>query len=260
MNSADAWNPATYHLFQKERSTPFFDLMSLVQPAPFENVIDLGCGTGELTQALHQTLKPKNTLGIDSSGAMLKQANTFAGGGLSFEAQNISQFEASQSYDLVFSNAALHWCPDHPTLFAKFFAALKPGGQLAIQVPANHDYPTHTIAQALVKEEPFAAELAQKPAHASNAVLTIEAYAKLLFDLGFQQQQVRLQLYAHVLPSSEGVLDWVKGTTLTAFQSSLSPQTYEQFLATYKKRLLATLSGQKPFLYPFKRILIWARR
>ena len=49
MASTDTWDPDTYHRFQAERRQPFDDLLALVEPVPSGRVVDLGCGTGELT-------------------------------------------------------------------------------------------------------------------------------------------------------------------------------------------------------------------
>ena len=63
--SAD-WNPAQYERFRDERARPFFDLLDLVQPRPEMRVVDLGCGTGELTRELHRRLSARETIGIDN--------------------------------------------------------------------------------------------------------------------------------------------------------------------------------------------------
>ena len=62
----DPWNPAQYERFKTERSQPFFDLMTLVKPREGMRVVDLGCGTGELTRELHRAFKAKSTLGLDN--------------------------------------------------------------------------------------------------------------------------------------------------------------------------------------------------
>src|SRR5262245_3543449 len=139
----DTWKPEQYTRFQNERSQPFFDLMALVEPKPSMRVIDLGCGTGELTRLLHDRLQASSTLGIDSSGAMLAKSGAFADNGLRFEQGDIGDFTADHAFDLIFSNAALHWLPKHESLLQQLTAALAPGGQLAVQVPANDDHPTH---------------------------------------------------------------------------------------------------------------------
>src|SRR5690242_17107707 len=137
----DTWDPGQYLKFASERSRPFFDLLAQVEPCPGGAVVDLGCGTGELTQRLHLHAGAASTLGIDTSAAMLAEAEAFAGDGLQFAPGDIANFAPGAEYDVVFSNAALHWVPDHPALLARLTAALRPGGQLAVQVPANADHP-----------------------------------------------------------------------------------------------------------------------
>ena len=70
----DTWNPSQYQRFRDERSSPFFDLVAMVQPKPGMRVLDLGCGSGQLTRRMHEILKAATTLGIDSSANMLAEA------------------------------------------------------------------------------------------------------------------------------------------------------------------------------------------
>ena len=88
----DVWNPAQYERFRDERSQPFFDVLSFVRPRPGMRVVDLGCGTGELTRALHRRLEARETLGIDSSESMLARSRAHAGEGLRFERRDILAF------------------------------------------------------------------------------------------------------------------------------------------------------------------------
>src|ERR1043166_6929513 len=174
----DTWSPHQYERFHDERSGPFLDLLGFVRGRPGMRVIDLGCGTGELTRLLHERLQAAETLGLDSSEAMLGGSAAFAGGGLRFERGDVAKFLARGSYDVVFSNSVLHWLPGHEALLARLSAALAPGGQLAVQVPANFDHPSHLVAAEVASEAPFAVALGGH-AHAIN-VLTPEDYARLL--------------------------------------------------------------------------------
>ena len=255
--STDTWDPAQYERFERERSAPFFDLLNLVEPCPGGRVVDLGCGTGELTRSLHERTEASMTLGIDSSRAMLERSVPHAGGGLSFELGDIAEWAPSEPFDIVFSNAALHWVGDHAALFARLTAALAPGGQLAVQVPANHDHPSHLVAERVAGEEPFREALGgyvrQSP------VLEPERYAELLHRLGYGTQHVRLQVYLHVLPEPEAVVDWVKGTLLTDYRRRLPEDAYGAFLARYRALLISELPDERPYPFTFKRILLSGR-
>ena len=243
------WDPAQYERFRDERSQPFFDLLGLVRPRPGMRVVDLGCGTGELTAALHARLEARETIGLDSSEAMLEQARPRAGGGLRFEAGDIGAWDGRE-FDLVFSNAALHWVEDHEETFTRLRRALTADGQLAVQVPANHEHPSQTVAVAVAREAPF---------RRVSPVLPPPAYAEVLERLGFAEQHVRLQVYGHRLESRDAVVEWVRGTTLTDYQRRLEPELWDQFLARYRERLLPRLPDRRPFFFTFPRILIWGR-
>src|SRR6202008_4825056 len=110
-----SWDPNQYERFKDERAQPFRDLAALVEHRPHMRVADLGCGTGELTRELHEQLSAEETLGIDNSESMLRKAKP--SGTLRFELADIANFASDRPFDLIFSNAALHWVPDHEHLF-----------------------------------------------------------------------------------------------------------------------------------------------
>ena len=255
----DAWNPDCYGRFRAERTRPFEDLLALVRRAPGMRVVDLGCGTAELTRRVHETLAARETLAVDSSDAMLERARMQAGGGLRVERGDISDFRPDGAFDLVFSNAALHWVPGHEALFRRLADALAPEGQLAVQLPANFDHLSHTVATAVAAEEPFRTVL-DGGCHRDDVVLAPEAYARLLHRLGFRAQQVRLQVYAHELEAPAEIVEWVRASLLTFYQRQLPPDVYDRFVARYRERLLADVGEARPYLFTFKRLLLWADR
>ena len=131
------------------------------------------------------------------------------------------------------------------------------GGQLAVQVPANHDHPSHLVAERVATEEPFRAALGGYLRR--TPVLAPERYAQLLHRLGYGTQHVRLQVYMHLLPEPGAVVDWVKGTLLTDYRRRLPDRVYEDFVARYRELLVSELPGERPFPFSFKRVLLWGR-
>lgn len=261
----DVWNPEQYEKFKDERQRPFFDLLLLVKPQEEMRVADLGCGTGEPTERLHRFLHARETIGFDNSEAMLKKAEPLTGDGLRFEKSDIANFAAESEqataygqFDLIFSNAALHWVEDHPALLRQLTAALADGGQLAVQVPANHHHPSHLVADEVAAESRFK-EVLQGYIR-DNPVLEPEAYAGLLYQLGYREQVVRVQVYAHELDSREEVIEWVKGTRLTDYQKRLPAELFEKYLQRYREKLMERLEDTRPFLYTYNRVFLWARR
>lgn len=252
------WDAKQYEKFEKERSQPFFDLLQLIHPMDHPRIIDLGCGNGALTKILHDQFHASYTLGIDTSKEMLAKAHTMQNAHLVFKEQDIQQLAALEPFQLIVSNAAIQWIPNHPALFKHLTLMLAPGGQLAIQIPANQDYPTHTIAAELAAEEPFRKALKHQngPLH---HLLSMEEYAQLFEELGFESQVVRLQLYVHFLESTASVLEWVKGSLLTYYQSYLEPELYDLFLKEYRQRLIDRLGWSEPFFFHMKRLFLWAQ-
>jgi trans-aconitate 2-methyltransferase len=243
------WSPDQYEKFKAERQQPFFDLLGLVEKRPRMRVVDLGCGTGELTRELHATLDAQETVGIDNSETMLLKAGSFGGEMLRFEKNSIEAFVTEDAYDLIFSNAALHWVPDHERLLVRLTNFLSTDGQLAIQMPANDDHPSHVIAARLARD--FGIE----PRPDFN--LAPERYSQLLHRLGYKRQHVRLQVYGHLLPSTGDVVEWVRGALLTHYEAALSPERFHEYLDVYRRELISQLGKERPFFYTYKRILVW---
>jgi trans-aconitate 2-methyltransferase len=234
-------------------------LVALLEPAPGGRVVDLGCGTGEPTRELHEVTRAKETLGIDSSAAMLEKARKFEGGGVRFARGDIADFAAVEPYDIVFSNAALHWVPDHERLLARLTAAVAPGGQLAFQVPDMGRAVTHATADEIAGEEPFRDALGGESPNPRN-VLEPETYARILHRLGFMPQTVRLQIYPIRLSSREDTFAWVEGSLLSVYRQRLTPELYTKFLDRYRQNLLPRLPDERPLFFPYRRILAWGRR
>lgn len=249
------WDPAQYHKFQAERAAPFEDLVRLIEVRPGLRVVDLGCGTGELTRRLADLLPDSDVLGIDNSPEMLTRAEALARPGLRFERQSIEAVEGE--WDLVFSHAALQWVDDHDALIPRVFRLLAPGGQLAVQMPSNHGHFSHRAAHQLAGEPPFAAALdgwsRQSP------VLAIDAYAALLYAEGGEDITVLEKVYPHVLANADAVAEWTRGTLLVPYLERLPPPLKEAFFATYRDRLRRSLP-ESPVFYGFRRTLLAARR
>jgi trans-aconitate 2-methyltransferase len=261
------WNPEQYRRFAAERAQPFHDLLALIEPeslahGSIKRAADLGCGPGELTALAAEQLGVGEMIGIDNSQAMLDKTVEHAGGTVRFEFGDIGEWTSDADFDLVLAAASLQWVPSHAEVMARWAAALQPGGQIAVQVPANADMPSHSVARQVAEREPHVSMFGTEgpPIDPVQAyVLRPEEYAQILYDLGFESQHVRLQIYPHVLPSSRHVVEWVRGTMLTRFEKRLHSDAFEAFVADYEKELLRVLGDHEPHFFPFRRILMWAK-
>jgi trans-aconitate 2-methyltransferase len=258
------WSPEQYHRFADERTQPFVDLIGLVRThPPIARAVDLGCGSGELTALAADRLALTDTVGIDNSPAMLAAAADHARPGVRFEHGDIATWTSSADHDLVLANASLQWVPDHAAVLARWRDALAPGGQLAVQVPSNAHQPSHLVAREVAALPRFAdvfGPAGPPPDPVEHNVLAPEVYARLLYELGFVEQHVRLQVYPHLLRESRDVVEWVRGTTLTRFQKVLPPDVFAEFLAEYETRVVARIGQHSPYFFPFRRVLLWGRR
>lgn len=257
------WNPEQYEIFERERAQPFHDLVATIERRPGMRIVDLGCGAGRLTATLAETFDALGVLGVDNSPAMLKKAAAHASERVSFEQGDIATWHAAGGrdagpFDLVFSNAALHWVPDHDALFAALAELVAAGGQLAVQMPSNFEHPSSAVATALAREAPFAEALGGRAR--GGGVDPPTRYAERLYTLGFRRQSVQLRVYLHELPGPEAVHAWTRGSTLTWYASQLGPDLYAAFDTAYRERLLAALPNLRPYAFTFQRLLIWASR
>ncbi|MBC7542713.1 MAG: methyltransferase domain-containing protein [Candidatus Sericytochromatia bacterium] len=237
---------------------PFEALVAMIEPAPDMRMVDLGCGTGELTAQLAKRFPDSRVLGIDSSEAMLAKAKPLTSPHVRFEQQDIQAFDGYADYDVIFSNAAFQWVPDNEAMMDRLLKGMKPGAQLAVQMPKNDDHLSHTIAALIATEAPFRDWLNGyvRESHA----LTLERYAELLQNHGLKHAVCLERIYGHELSSTADIVEWVRGTLLTAYLGRLHPDQGNVFVAAYRERLLHAMGRQTPYFYPFRRMLLWARK
>jgi trans-aconitate 2-methyltransferase len=256
--AGDPWDPARYERFRDERAAPFRALLAGIAPCPGGLALDLGCGTGALTAELHTATGAHLTVGIDASESMLVRARTHAdGGGLAFVRADLAAFAPRAPVDLVASNAALHWLADHARLLPRLLEWLAPGGGLAVQVPSNDAHASHRVAREVAAEEPFRSALGGFVRE--SPVLAPEEYAALLSAAGAVDVRAETRVFEHVMESPAGVVGWIRGTTLTAYERRLDAATYAAFLRRYEERLLAELPDERPYVYGFRRTFVWCR-
>jgi trans-aconitate 2-methyltransferase len=202
-----SWDPSSYNKFRAERMRPFYDCLQLVEPRPSMEIIDLGCGTGELTLKLAEHFpRPEMVLGIDSSPEMLRGSARFKHEKLSFRQATIEdQLRDSKRWDLIFSHAAIQWIRDHQSLLPTILSCLKPGGQLVIQMPAQLHNVTNRLLNELAETESYSSAL--KDWNRSSPVLDTGEYAEMLFRNGGQNIQVFEKIYPVVVKGPDALYD-----------------------------------------------------
>lgn len=252
------WNPAQYERFRDERKRPFFELLARVEVEPPAQVADLGCGTGDLTLVLAERWPQAQVVGVDSSEAMVAEATRRAAPDrVRFELADLAGWTPRGPLDVLVSNAALHWLPDHAALLSRLVSLLAPGGVLAFQVPANFEAPSHRRIDELREHPRFAATLAlMRRGHAEP----LDFYEAHLAGLGLTVDAWDTT-YLHVLPGEDAVLQWLLGTTLRPVLSALGPEESKALLDMLRPLLRADYPpSARGTPFRFTRRFVVARR
>ncbi|MCW5632743.1 MAG: methyltransferase domain-containing protein [Rubrivivax sp.] len=262
-----SWNPNQYLKFAAPRLRPALDLLARVELDAPARVIDLGCGTGQLVRLMAQRWPAAHVLGVDASQAMLAKARAetatdqAAAARITWRQADLSRWQPEGAPpQLVYSNAALHWLPEHATLFPRLAQALAPGGVLAVQMPRNFSAPSHTAIADTVRAGPWHERLA--PMLKESPVAEPAWYFDLLA-LHAAELDLWETEYLQVLTGADPVKEWTKGTWLAPFLAALaSDDERAAFEADYAARVRAAYPPRADgrTLFPFRRLFIVARR
>lgn len=251
------WNPAQYSRYAALRLRPAADLLAAVPAAELKTAVDLGCGTGNVTRLIAGRWPSARVTGVDSSAEMLSRARATLPE-VEWVAADIATWSPGAPVDLLFSNAALHWLPDHDQLFARLVGCVRPGGVLAVQMPRNWEAPSHRLLEEIASERPWRERLAGV---ARPHSLPPGHYHSLLAGR-FESVDIWETIYLQQLEGADAVFEWVKGTALVPFQDALGAEERLRFEAMYRERLARAYPGigNGTTLYPFRRLFIVARR
>jgi trans-aconitate 2-methyltransferase len=251
------WDPSRYSEFAEERSRPFVDLLSRVRPVDPKLVVDLGCGSGQLTSSLSERWPGAQIVGLDSSPEMIMRAADFTGPRVRFQLQDLRDWRPETSVDVIISNATLQWVPGHRDLLPFLVSALSSEGWLAFQVPGNFDEPSHQLLSRLAADPRYAPMLADVvwPAAADAA-----SYLDDLVGLGCSVDAWETT-YLHVLTGPNPVFRWISGTGARPVLQALPDDRRTQFVSEYQE-LLNEAYPIRPYgtLLPFRRIFVVAHR
>jgi trans-aconitate 2-methyltransferase len=253
------WDPIQYDRFADERGRPFFDLVGRIRVADPQNVVDLGCGPGNLTATLVDRWPMAHVTGLDNDANMLLAARTKQYANVEFIESDIATWKSDKPVDVIVANAALQWVPSHLTLLAHLVDQLRPGGALAIQVPCNFEDPHHHAIRQVMARPHWRAKLSSLPERAMSSYPAM-VYQSALSHLGCDVDTWETT-YVHVLHGPDPVLEWVKGTALRPVLSALEPNEANDFCVELSELLNSTY-GSYPWgtPFPFKRIFAVAHK
>lgn len=252
------WSVDQYTKFLNERTRPAIELLNRVDIDAVTDAVDLGCGPGNSTQLLKARWPSANVTGVDNSPEMLAAATkdypqiTFSNG-------DISAWSPAALVDLIFSNAAYQWVPDHKALLPRLSAHLRTGGVLAMQMPHNHEARTHASMREVAAEHTWSVDLTK--VRNEPPVLNAQVYYDVLSP-SMSEIDIWETQYFHVMDSVDAVVEWLKGTGLRPFIAPLTAEEQAKFLSLYAQKLASFLPTQVDgkVLLPFPRLFVVARK
>jgi trans-aconitate 2-methyltransferase len=254
------WDPGQYLKFRDERTRPAIDLTSRVLLDSPASILDVGCGPGNSTEVLHERWPAARITGLDSSPEMIARARASHDWGewVCADAAALDADAERATHDLVFSNATLQWIPDHERLVPRLFGLVKPGGALAVQVPANAGSPLH---RSLLRtaDDPRWSRLT---AGCASRLVYHEPsfYHGLLRGLA-DRLKVWETTYHHELADHRALMEWYKGTGMRPCLERLPD---ERSRRAFEDAVLEGCRTDYPVqpngrvLYPFRRLFFVA--
>jgi len=256
--TAASWDPAQYLRFSNERLRPALDLLGRIPLEAPSRVVDLGCGTGNVTTILAQRYPAAEVMGVDGSEDMLAKARA-AAPGCRFETADFATWTPAAAPDLIYSNAALHWASGHEDLFPRLVSLLASGGVLAVQMPAMHDEPLRRLQNEVAMTGPWAPLLAD--AGFARGLLPVGAYYDMLRPL-LAELDMWETIYLHVLQGEDAVTEWAAGSSLRPFLDKLPDGLRQQYRAAYSEALKPHYPRRADgsTLLPFRRLFLVGRK
>lgn len=201
------WDGDVYGQFTDQRTRPAVDLAARVALDAPARVVDLGCGPGNSTAVLARRWPRAELTGIDNSAVMLAAARAAYPAAQWVEA-DIAAWFTDRPLDVVFSNAALQWVPDHGRIFPRLLEQVARGGALAVQVPANFDAPPHRAMRDIAQSAAWQHRFTSAP-HEWH-VHTKEFYYDVLAPHARQLDMWTTE-YLHLLASVDEIVEWYRG-------------------------------------------------
>jgi trans-aconitate 2-methyltransferase len=198
-----------------------------------ETVLDAGCGSGRITEALVERLPRGRVIAVDGSASMIEAARERLGDSADLRVADLVGLELGETVDAVLSTATFHWIADHDALFASLRRALRPGGRLVAQCGGVGNVAgVHAAADAAGTAAPFAEHLAGW--HGPWHFATPEDTERRLHEAGFADARCRLQ---ERLVTPDEPRDYLRTIVLGAHLERLPAALADPFLDAVLERL-----------------------
>ena len=249
------WDPDRYLRFADHRVRPGIELLARIPDIDAHRIVDLGCGTGQLTALLQERWPGADVVGIDSSAEMIERARADHPN-MTWVVGDVETWEPEEPIDLIFSNATLHWLDGHQDLFGHLRSLLNPVGILAAQMPDNWNAPTHRVPADVLDDGDW--PTGARAALMRDRLSRPEDYARWV-----QPASVDLwrTTYYQQLTGNDPVWHWVTGSVLRPVLAALDESDRSRFSKAcrtfYRMEYLPDPSGITTL--PFSRLFMVAQ-
>lgn len=254
------WNPATYQLFLESRTQPSKDLVNRIDVDAPNQIIDLGCGTGNSTSVCANRWRASRIIGIDSSNEMLTEARkSFPA--LEFRQQSIEQWlESKSAADIVFAAASLQWLSQHDVLFPELVERVNVGGVFAAHMP-DYFSPAHVALRSLARSSKWASAFSPE-APEEWISHQPDQYYSWLAPLSGRLEIWRTDYFYPMLDSGE-IVRWYESTGLRPYRKAFRDHTrWAEFIADFRTQLdfafPIAATGERLFSIP-RLFILWRR-
>lgn len=224
------WDAERYEMTHVPRADAGLELMEMAKIKDSDSILDIGCGTGNLTLELGRKASRGRVVGIDPSAEMLAMAGKRAEGteNMVFLKMAAQELDFASEFDLVYSNSSLQWIHEQAGVIGLAYKALRPGGRIVVQLPAkDFCWPVmeniNSAISALGLEPKFREML---PPWLFPLKVELQAY---LETAGFKEVQVFYRDYTLIFESVNEVLDWGLAALLRPYLIRLSQNMQERF-------------------------------
>lgn len=224
-------------------------------------ILDLGCGDGVLTQILSSKVPRGKVIGIDASKSMIDTAIEIREENLEFRVMNINDMNFKEKFDLIFSNAALHWVKDHKELFYKCNNALKDGGRIRFNFAGHGNCKNFfEVVKEIAKDEAYNAYF--KDFEWPWYMPSINEYKELAKEvIVFKNINIYEENADRYFQNEEEIIGWIDQPSIVPFISILPENMKQEFRDKVVKEMLErTKQKDGSYFETFRRINILAEK
>jgi len=225
-----------------------------------ENILDLGCGDGQLTEQLSLLVPNGKVLGVDASIGMIKTAKKICRTNLDFVQMDINNLHFSSEFNLIFSNAALHWVKDHNRLLRNSYAALKTGGIILWDFGSNGNCSNFLeVIQKKIMEDKYRNFF--RDFEMPWFMPSKNQYEELISNLGYSDFRIAEVNRDRYFSTSDEVIKWIDQPCIVPFIQCIP----DILKSTFRKEVIEEMleKTQQPngtYFETFRRLQIYAQK